>query len=702
MADMKPPERGGKPKKIEAKGPPGGPYTPGARKGKPMPSREERQRQTTGAIRARRGLPQMLAQEGGDRETIEAAQLIESMPGGPELLYTYAVEQLMGKAGASQKDTKKVRLYRIGGSVQDKGNRYSSTTRGVGSGGRQFQDSEYAEGGLAKAVNKTRSAGRGDDSILLHMTPEEFEVIESMWGKADINPNTGLPEYGFLSKLWKKVKKAVKKVFSSKIFQVVAPIALSIFAPGLGSAIGGALGASGTTASVVGNALLRGTMSAAGGGDFVQGALSGAISGGLGDVAGGAVKNLAPGLSDATAAVVGTGLAGGTASALTGGDFTEGALGAAMSQMLQPTMEGITERGQEIFGLEDPGAGGILARRATPEGAMSPVADPASTDLITLDTPPSGPMSPVDPATMPEDPFAGAVAPPTGAAEAAAAPAAAATPGQPDLISQALPIMAGLGALGGGEYEPGAPPELPPHMLEPLPIYESTRQFIGPSDPNAYYMYGRQGAPLSGEQLFITPDPFAGETGTPTTGGLEAAGTPMGQGIQGMIATGQIVPAAMAQGQRQMLRRAGYTRGDDGNFYPPGQQQLGQGTGFAMGGMHEQRFQRGGEFDYWEQNADVPRTIPTVSARGQYVEGPGTGRSDDIPARLSDGEYVIDAETVALLGDGSGKAGAQRLDEMRRNLRKHKSKNLRKGEFTHKAKSPEGYMPRLRAAAGRA
>ena len=36
-----------------------------------------------------------------------------------------------------------------------------------------------------------------------------------------------------------------------------------------------------------------------------------------------------------------------------------------------------------------------------------------------------------------------------------------------------------------------------------------------------------------------------------------------------------------------------------------------------------------------------------------YVEGEGTGRSDEIPAYLSDGEYVIDAETVSMLGDGS-------------------------------------------------
>ena len=37
---------------------------------------------------------------------------------------------------------------------------------------------------------------------------------------------------------------------------------------------------------------------------------------------------------------------------------------------------------------------------------------------------------------------------------------------------------------------------------------------------------------------------------------------------------------------------------------------------------------------------------------------------------LSDGEYVIDAPTVAALGDGSTKAGARRLDDMRKQIRK--------------------------------
>jgi hypothetical protein len=76
---------------------------------------------------------------------------------------------------------------------------------------------------------------------------------------------------------------------------------------------------------------------------------------------------------------------------------------------------------------------------------------------------------------------------------------------------------------------------------------------------------------------------------------------------------------------------------------------------------------------------------------GSAVHGPGDGQSDDIPAMLADGEYVFDAETVAALGNGSTKAGADRLDKMRLAIRKHK----RSGpldEIPPPSKSPLEYL----------
>ena len=111
-------------------------------------------------------------------------------------------------------------------------------------------------------------------------------------------------------------------------------------------------------------------------------------------------------------------------------------------------------------------------------------------------------------------------------------------------------------------------------------------------------------------------------------------------------------------------------------------------AGYGPGTLGEETFKRvtgmahGGSMGY-----------ARGSSRDSFaVEGPGTGRSDDIPAVLSDGEYVIDAETVALLGDGSSKAGAKKLDELRVKVRKHKGRNLAKGKFSANAKRPEKYL----------
>lgn len=76
----------------------------------------------------------------------------------------------------------------------------------------------------------------------------------------------------------------------------------------------------------------------------------------------------------------------------------------------------------------------------------------------------------------------------------------------------------------------------------------------------------------------------------------------------------------------------------------------------------------------------------------RHVKGKSNGRKDDVDAKLSHGEYVFDAETVAMLGDGNNDAGADKLDQLRANLRKHKGKALAKGKFSPNAKDPMKYM----------
>lgn len=93
-----------------------------------------------------------------------------------------------------------------------------------------------------------------------------------------------------------------------------------------------------------------------------------------------------------------------------------------------------------------------------------------------------------------------------------------------------------------------------------------------------------------------------------------------------------------------------------------------------------------------------------VTGDSGYVgtrEPGGTGRSDGVlaylgggPAKVSNKEYVMDAETVALLGDGDPDAGADELDKMRVNVRKHKGAALAKGKFSPNAKGALSYLPK--------
>jgi hypothetical protein len=49
---------------------------------------------------------------------------------------------------------------------------------------------------------------------------------------------------------------------------------------------------------------------------------------------------------------------------------------------------------------------------------------------------------------------------------------------------------------------------------------------------------------------------------------------------------------------------------------------------------------------------------------GGPINGPGTGTSDSIPARLSDGEFVMTAKAVRGAGNGDRKAGAKNMYDL--------------------------------------
>jgi hypothetical protein len=79
-----------------------------------------------------------------------------------------------------------------------------------------------------------------------------------------------------------------------------------------------------------------------------------------------------------------------------------------------------------------------------------------------------------------------------------------------------------------------------------------------------------------------------------------------------------------------------------------------------------------------DDEEENPEAVPMV--RGRLVEGPGRGLEDRIPAQagdqpvlLSDGEFVVPADVVSMLGDGSTKAGVRMLEAMIERVRKAKT-----------------------------
>lgn len=88
----------------------------------------------------------------------------------------------------------------------------------------------------------------------------------------------------------------------------------------------------------------------------------------------------------------------------------------------------------------------------------------------------------------------------------------------------------------------------------------------------------------------------------------------------------------------------------------------------------------------------------TSAAGGKLLRGGGDGMSDSIPAtisgvqpaRLADGEFVVPADVVSHLGNGSTEAGAKQLHGMMDRVRKARTGNPKQG----KQINPKKFMPK--------
>jgi hypothetical protein len=530
----------------------------------------------------------------------------------------------------------------------------------------------YARGGLTVSARKLADMGRNGDTELAHITRGEAAMLRRAGGSGTVNPNTGLREYFSL-----------KKLKLGKIVAAVAPIALSFIAPGIGTAIGGAISsglglgltAGGVGQSILGSAALGAGFGALGGG--AKGALTGAVTGGLGAGLGGELGQLA-GLTGPMANVAGSSLIGAGLAGATGRNPLSGALRGAVGAGVGEIAGGF---GQQAAGAGNAGLGrGISAAGAGFGTALAGGMDPRAAVI-------AGGLSGL---------AAGMIAP---------RPSQAVVDNMQGEIPLATPVQQPDGTMAPAPGSRGMMPDGRPGIYESNPA----TGMIDLRPVPGSYVYNEQSRQMEFRPQQQQPgvmDAFRTAIGMPAATPTTAAGGQQQQGGLGGLLSGNLAPllagGALLAGQSGGSQQQTSTT-TTGSLTPQQQEYLNRpGVTWDWTRMQRDAAGSGMTLDQyvasnWNRISSGEYNVQRMaegglSALSRFVRGGGTGRSDEINAKLSDGEYVIDAETVAMLGDGSSKAGAQRLDQMRESIRQHKGKALSKGKFSPNAKSPLTYL----------
>jgi len=194
---------------------------------------------------------------------------------------------------------------------------------------------------LHKFAEQVAAHGRGDDSLLIHMTPDEVSRLQA-FAEANgrtltINPHTGLPEAGFLSDL----------------FKAVAPIALGAFLGPAGAAFGGGFMSAGAAGLLTGGITTLAT-----------GSLSRGLMAGLGAYGG---AGLASGLESAGAGALEAGATSAAQGQLGAANL---ALGEALPEQAakQFTQDAVSRQVAAATPIDKLGAG-LGAITSSPEAA---------------------------------------------------------------------------------------------------------------------------------------------------------------------------------------------------------------------------------------------------------------------------------------------------------------------------------------------
>ena len=501
----------------------------------------------------------------------------------------------------------------------------------------------YTNGGLQNTAYYLKGKGRGKDTELVHMTPKEVKGLQALamahGGSLTINPSTGLPEAGFLE----------------DILPIVAAAGLTYLTAGAAApTLTAALGATGggIAAGALSGAAISGGIAALQGKDVgkaaLMGGLGGGISGGLGAYADANVFNAPNLLADASQKSVtdiGTQAAtqGGTQAA-TQAFPTVSPTGAALS-IPDPNIPGgfiSSETGQALASA--PSGSGFTAGEMMAGSNFAPGTLPGGTGT---------------------------------AAEAAK------TIGGTGNVTGAAPstFYSGLGSYGKAGVQALPVLGLLQDKQEPIPDdeYKSPLRRLSPDfrayeppRPNPYYSarYAAEGGVMNS---------FDDENGSDSN-----------------MASGG--PTKLPKGDPGIYRDADpTTRGQDA--FTAALTRLNSLQKRAnIKGLPALKAAAAPLSDIQEAaKGGVMSGLGGYSDGGRMLKGPGDGMSDSIPAsiankqpaRLADGEFVVPADVVSHLGNGSTDAGARKLYAMMDKIRKARTGKKKQAPEVKASK----YMP---------
>ena len=517
--------------------------------------------------------------------------------------------------------------------------------------------------------------------------PERYVVGSEL---NSINPVTGQPEF-FLKKLFKGVKKLVKGVV--KVFKKVAPIVLGAigasFGP-LGAALGSGIGTliqggdlkdalkagliSGVTAGI-GQGLSEGFSAAQAGaqtglgniGEFASG-FGQSVSQGL---QGGYIDQFAAGMSSlsSSASDILNKFSGNTAPTDTATSIDQ-ALSSARLQPGDIPGSPLSPGAEQFAAVDNPLAQGIDRALSSSQPAAVDVLAPGGVENVLGIPAAQGPS------------FAQQVAQQTGAAVPVS---------QGNLVYQSPDYMATQAAQPTGYFDrlrqdplgtlTGSSAQPTNAMLREQQLKLMSQFGINATDaltmaqkqlaPSLFQKYGTAAAVAAGlgaaTGAFDTPPPpepidyFGGVTGAdllaqdpskyrvglPTYGQGPEMAMPSGDGSSTLSGFGPDVTVAQAMGQGPRLigyDAMGNPMYEEQNPLMPYDNPMYQPPVLAA---------KGGEIEYF------PRRMGAIY-------GPGTGTSVDVPAMLSDGEFVMTARAVRNAGNGDRERGMMRMYDIMR------------------------------------